>query len=401
MHWYDFLWLIHELYTARYPDLIAIQRRGLLAVKIAQIYALRADFLAPETCKHLAALYRKTTAIPAAQLDQLIATDTPPAFMQAFSDFDRKPIASASIGQVHRATLRSGESVAVKLVKAQYTEQFRRDISAASGVFRVATALYPKLRGVANPVAILREIEKTTTAELDLRNEIQGHARLARIFDNHRSRFDLTRVRSLRTYPELTSERVLVTEWLSGPTLDELMERGELSYDQLLDFFSIQGFCMFAVGTFHGDIHPGNIVLQDKTFIFIDAGYIGVVSDGLRKHLFDFFDALSQWEYRACARHLNEMSSIQLAGRAYDQYEKKLVELYADFKNATVAQVSLTKKMMQTIRLGVLSGMQFEEGMFDIIKSLMYLDGMVLRVNPQAVLLKDMRRFIDDFRAVM
>jgi ubiquinone biosynthesis protein len=75
--------------------------------------------------------------------------------------------------------------------------------------------------------------------------------------------------------------------------------------------------------------------------------------------------------------------------------------LYADFKNTTVAQVSLTKKMMQTIRLGVLSGMQFEEGMFDIIKSLMYLDGMVLRVNPQAVLLKDMRRFIDDFRAVM
>ena len=64
-----------------------------------------------------------------------------------------------------------------------------------------------------------------------------------------------------------------------------------------------------------------------------------------------------------------------------------------------MSQVSLTKKMMQTIRLGVLSGMSFDEGMFDIIKSLMYLDGMVIRANPDAVLLRDMRRFIDDFKA--
>jgi ubiquinone biosynthesis protein len=61
--------------------------------------------------------------------------------------------------------------------------------------------------------------------------------------------------------------------------------------------------------------------------------------------------------------------------------------------------VSLTRKMMDTIRLGVLCGMEFEEGMFDIVKSLMYMDGMVLRVNPQAVLLRDIRPFIEEFKA--
>ena len=65
----------------------------------------------------------------------------------------------------------------------------------------------------------------------------------------------------------------------------------------------------------------------------------------------------------------------------------------------SVGKVSLTQKMMDTIKLGVRSGMEFEEGMFDIIKSLMYMDGMVLRANPNAILLEDLRPFIQEFRA--
>ena len=75
--------------------------------------------------------------------------------------------------------------------------------------------------------------------------------------------------------------------------------------------------------------------------------------------------------------------------------------LYADFDGRTVAEISLTRKMMETIRLGVLSGMTFSQGMYPIVKSLMYLDGMVLRCNPQAVLLKDMGKFIAEFEKAM
>jgi ubiquinone biosynthesis protein len=72
--------------------------------------------------------------------------------------------------------------------------------------------------------------------------------------------------------------------------------------------------------------------------------------------------------------------------------------LYSDFKGKSVKEVSLTKKMMETIKLGVNSGMGFEKGMFSIIKSLMFLDGMVLRCNPNAVLLEDMRQFVSEFK---
>jgi len=214
-------------------------------------------------------------------------------------------------------------------------------------------------------------------------------------------RFDLSHLRFRKVYEELSSEHILVSEFADGPTLDELLTAGKLSYDALLELFHIHGFFMFSIGTFHGDIHPGNIVLQDGRFTFLDTGYIGRVSERMRKNLFYFFAALSEYDYPASARCLNAMAERQIAGEKLASFEKKFLALYADFKGKTVSQVSLTRKMMQTIRLGVLSGMHFDEGMFDIIKSLMYLDGMVIRAKPDATLLKDMRRFIGEFKGLI
>jgi len=254
---------------------------------------------------------------------------------------------------------------------------------------------------VANPVRLLREIEKMTLSELDLRNEAAGARELKSLYEASKDRFDLSHLKFRRVYEELSSENILVTEYADGPTLDQLLTRGELDYDSLLELFHVHGFFMFALGIFHGDIHPGNLVLKDGNFYFLDTGYIGRVPERMRKNLFYFFEALSAYDYAASARCLNAMADRSITGRALADFEKKFLALYADFTGKTVSQVSLTKKMMQTIRLGVLSGMHFDEGMFDIIKSLMYLDGMVIRANPDAVLLQDMRPFIGEFKGLI
>jgi ubiquinone biosynthesis protein len=174
-----------------------------------------------------------------------------------------------------------------------------------------------------------------------------------------------------------------------------------MDYAQLLELFHIHGFYMFCVGTFHGDMHPGNVLLTEGKLCFIDTGYIGHVGPKIRRGLFEFFAALSEYDYPNCAAALNRMSETELTGQVFDTFKGRLVELYADFSGATVAQISLTRKMMQTIKLGVHSGMTFEKGIFAIIRSLMYLDGMVLRCQPDAVLLRDMRRFIGEFEKMV
>lgn len=195
----------------------------------------------------------------------------------------------------------------------------------------------------------------------------------------------------------MSSESVLVSEYINGPTFEVLLSKKELPYDKLLDLFHLHGFFIFGVGTFHGDIHPGNILLDENDRIcFVDYGALGHVGERMRKGLFRFMTALSYYDFAKCAQRLNEMSEVPLRGNDYDNFVGKFLILYDDFEGKTVKEVSLTKKMMDTIKLGVHSGMRFEKGMFSIIKSLMYLDGMVLKCKPDAILMEDMRDFIKE-----
>lgn len=403
MNWIQFGRLIHAIYGrgGRLPDLDWIQGLGLLAVKLGQVHALRIDFLEREKCEHLARLYRRNAVLPAADFQGLLRTHAVPGFLGHFERIEDTALASASVGQVHRARLKDGREVVVKAIKRDVRERFRADVASLRRLFRLAALVYPKLRRVGDPVGILGDIEEYTLSELDLRHEVAGQAALRAIHARHRDTFDLSRLCFAGVHEALCNEHVMVTDFVAGRTFDELLEAGELGYDSLLELFHIHGFCMFCVGTFHGDMHPGNVLLAGDRLCFIDTGYIGHVGPKIRRGLFDFFAALSAGDYPRCAAALNRMSEHELAGAAFDGFRGRFIDLYADFAGTTVAQVSLTRKMMETIRLGVHSGMTFEKGIFAIIRSLMYLDGMVLRCNPDAVLLRDMGRYIGEFERLV
>lgn len=119
------LWLIKELYFKKgLPDLNKIQSLGLLAVKIGQIHALRLDFLSPEKCQHLSTLYRSNNPISVEDVNALIKEQGGDTFRNKFSQIDEKPLATASVGQVYKATLLNGDSVVIKFIKARFKERF-------------------------------------------------------------------------------------------------------------------------------------------------------------------------------------------------------------------------------------------------------------------------------------
>jgi ubiquinone biosynthesis protein len=403
MNWIQFGRLIHSIYGrgGKLPDLDWIQDLGLLAVKLGQVHALRIDFLDREKCEHLARLYRRNATLAPEDFLSLLRASAVPGFFDRFENIDPAALASASVGQVHRARLKDGGDVVIKVIKKNVRAQFIADVASLKRLFRLATFLYPKLRQVGDPVSILGDIEEYTLSELDLRHEVAGQKTLRAIYEQHRGTFDLSRLAFARVHEPLCNENVMVSEFIPGRSFDELLEAGELGYDRLLELFQIHGFYMFCVGTFHGDMHPGNVLLAGEKLCFIDTGYIGQVGPKIRRGLFEFFAALSEYDYPRCAAALNRMSERELAGPAFDTFRGRMLELYAYFTGTTVAQVSLTRKMMQTIKLGVHSGMTFEKGIFAIIRSLMYLDGMVLRCKPDAVLLRDMRRFIGEFEKLV
>jgi ubiquinone biosynthesis protein len=397
-----FIGLLRSIYGKGLPDLDKIQDRGLLAVKIAQHYALRIDFLDEEVCRHLAKLYRQTRPLPAEDVDTLLRSNVDRSWFERVRHLAPTPFASASIGQIHRAELDDGTQVIVKLVKRDFTKSFLKDVRSLRRLLRVALTIYPKLRKVFDPMGILDHIEDYTTAELNLCNEVAGADTLESIRDDYKDRYDLSRMRLPQFYRDLSNEKVLVARLIRGKTFDELLDEGALSYEKLLELFGIHGFYLFGRGVFHGDIHPGNIIVDpDGNLNFVDTGALSRSGERIRRGLFWFFEALSRYDYPECAKRLNDMAEKPIDGTRFDRFRGRFDELYRDFADRTVSEVSLTKKMMDTIKLGVNNGMEFGKGMFPVIKSLMYLDGMVLRCKPDAILLRDMRPFIDGFEKVL
>lgn len=402
MNWINFIRLLRTIYSKQLPNIPFIESQGLLAVKIGQTYALRLDFLPEKNCQHLAQLFRHTDSLAPTSFKTLLDLTVDKNWRKSFLSIDDNPLASASVGQVHRAVLITGEPVVVKLLKRDFVSEFTRDVRSLRSMLKTVLVFYPKLAKVADPMGILDTIEQGTLDELDLRKEAAGQTVLKMITEENSTRFNLSRLFFPKIHTELSGERHMVTQFVEGETFDELLTKGKLPYDELLDLFHMHGFFIFCIGTFHGDIHPGNIIRTPEGKIaFIDTGAISRVGDTMRRGLFNFFDALSAYEYDACAKSLNSMADKGIEGVTFERFKTKFLYLYKDFINATVSQVSLTRRMMETIKLGVNSGMVFERGMYPIIKSLMYLDGMVLRCNPQAVLVRDMRKFIDEFKRVI
>jgi len=398
MNAFQFARLIHAIYgrSKKLPDLDWIQRQGLLAVKLSQMHALRIDFLDPEKCRHLAKLYRQNLPMHPQDLQGMLDEAAPEGFDEQFQSIDDQPIATASVGQVHHGVLSDGREVAIKVVKADVRTEFKADVQSLKRLFSWGTRIYPPLKRVGDPVALLDDVEHYTLSELDLEREVEGQSILRACQESCQSQYDLSDLYFPKIYPELSNRQIMVSEYLSGHTFDELLERGELEYEKVLALFRIHGFFMFCLGVFHGDLHPGNVILSKDRLCFIDTGFIGRLDLRLRMGLYAFFQALANYDYPACAKALNDMSEVRLVDAPYQDFERAFVDLYQVFTHATVSEVSLTKQMMRTIKLGVLHGMRFDKGIFSVIRSLMYMDGMVLRSCPDAVLMRDMKPFLQE-----
>ncbi|MGL4654196.1 AarF/UbiB family protein [Cetobacterium sp.] len=390
--------LIYKIHRNKPPKLEEIEKMGLLAVKISQYYALRADFIDEKTCVYLSKLYEYSYSAQKREIDLAINKDE--WILDALESYENLPFSSASIGQVHIGHLRGNnkerKKVAIKIRKDNFKESFLKDIENAKKIANIILFFYPKLKKVFNPLEVLENIEDGTLKELDFLNEVEGANYLRRLRNENSEKFDLENLYFSNFVESLCSERVVVSNFVEGKSFNILLKEGKLNYSELLKLFKYHTFFMFKLGVFHGDLHPGNIILGENGEItLIDCSTIGKVKSKLRKGLFGFFYYLSRYDYDKAAFYLNEMSEKRLNQKDFGKFSEKFKALYSDFKDSNVSQVSLTKRMMETIKLSINSGMEFEEGMFHVIKSLMYLDGMVLKCNPEVNLMNDIREFTE------
>jgi ubiquinone biosynthesis protein len=391
---------MREILKKKPADLDWIQNQGLLSVKLAQIFALRSDLIGVEKCRQLQQLYQHAASIPSEDVFANLEQRAPSGFFDAFESIEKIPLAAASVGQVHRAKLKTGEEVVIKIIKNQNSKEFRKDVERMRRWLRMFLFFNRKLRRVGNPVALLNHVADYTTRELDLRNEIEGARELEEIKNTISSNFTMDKLRFPKYWVELSNSDILVSEFIAGKSLEDGIENKSLSWDTLLDLFRIHGAYLFGVGTFHGDLHPGNCIIDNNgKFVFIDNGAICHAPSHVHLSLFQFFENLSSNNFQEAFDSLLGLSSTPLDSNDLDKYYRKMNEIYDGFQNQTVGEKSLTRIMMQTVQAAVeKAGADFGEEAFPIIRALMYLDGLVLRTHPDVKLIESMGPYLEEFR---
>ncbi len=397
-----FLRFFRQLKGKKPVDVNKIQSMGLLAVKLGQIFALRPDLIEPERCIELQQLYSRGATIPLEDSQKLLERFAPEGFIGNFESFEKEPFAAASIGQIHRGVLKDGTKVVVKIIKADFEESFKRDVRRMKRWITIGLFFRRKLRKVGNPIGLLAHIEDYTLRELDLTNEISGRNNLIEKAKEIEIHFPMPKLRFPKMWQELSNSHVLVMEEITHPTLEQHLEKGTLSWPELLELFRIHGAFMFGIGTFHGDLHPGNAMMDDEgNFVFIDTGAICNAPDHVRNALFGFFYFLAKGELRNAYDAMLTMADVQPTGKTLQTYYDSMGALYDGFVGTSVSEVSLTEQMMKTVKAAVLAGCSFGEEAFPIIRSLMYMDGMVLKGHPQVDLISSMGPYLDEFSVLI
>jgi ubiquinone biosynthesis protein len=378
-------------------DATKIEGMGLLAVKIAQMYAIRADLLGPEKTAKLNGFYEEATPMAAGEFLAAVKREAPAKFWEELAHLDEKPLAVASLGQVHRGRLKDGTEIVVKVLRRDHAAEFQKDVAAVRMLAKTSLFFYPPLQRLADPLGTLETIRRTTVTEMDLLAEASGTAALARLRDEGMPTLPhLEKLSFPRIFVELSNREFLVSEFVNAPTVRKLLKEKRFTYENLLLLFRIHGYFLFHQGQFHGDFHPGNVFYRDDRFWFIDNANVESVPREFSCGLLAFMVALGEKRIEDAARAIEALSVKPLPDAR--KFREAFAKLYEGFGTRPVGEESLTMQMMNTIRMAVEMGLQFPEGAFPVIKSLMYLDGMAISCAPEKFLLEDVAQYAGDFR---
>ena len=258
---------------------VAFERLGGAYVKIGQLLSTRIDILPPNYVRELEKLQDR---VPPQPLEELL--EHYGGLREKFSYIDPEPIGSGSVAQVHKALLKDGTSVALKVIRPQAERLIKRDVSALKLLVKLAS-LFPAVREFKIP-QILSEFERMLLSELDLSTEA-AYMELFRKFSEKEPKLYVPKV-----FWEATSSRYLTTEFLEGEKLSSGLFRQFPEKDRkeiAASFVRIVNRMVFELGVFHGDLHPGNVFfLPNGKFGFVDFGIVGRLSPDALSEFFLF-----------------------------------------------------------------------------------------------------------------
>ena len=370
-----------------------LEEAGVTFVKFGQLMSTRDDLLPPEFITELQSLQDQVAPVPWPLVEELLAAELGAPVGQVFTRFEQKPLAAASIGQVHRATLHSGEQVVVKVQRPGITAVVDRDLDI---ILRLAASLERRAAWAHDlgAVDLAHDFAAALREELDFRVEARNLTTITASSALHRSS---DRVRLPKLYGDFTTRRVLVMELLDGVPLGRAdaviaergLDRAELART-LLRCLLRQ---IMVDGVFHDDPHPGNIlVLADGQLALLDFGSVGHLDTQLQGALQSLLLAIDQRDPAAFRDALLEIidDSPDIDVRSL---ERSLGRLMA--RNLSPGLIPDAEAFAGIFRIVSVYGVTVPPEIAMVFRTLATLQGTLARLAPGFDIIRESQRFSD------
>jgi ubiquinone biosynthesis protein len=279
---------------------LALEELGPTFVKFGQIASTRTEMLPPELIDELKKLQDHAKPLPFSEI-RLVLEENCPDLDDWFCEIDEKPVASASLAQVHSAVLKDGTRVALKIQRPGIVEIIETDIGVLQSLVERIENVFPETR-LYNPVGMVDDFSQQIVKELDFTRDARNAERMTRNFRNEPG------IRFPKIFWEFSSPQVLVMEFIEGVRIDDPDAITAMGLDP--HEIGVRGFgaymkMIFEDGFFHGDPHPGNLlVTKEGDIVFLDFGIVGILRPEKRQNFTNLLFALVNEDIELLLRSL-------------------------------------------------------------------------------------------------
>ena len=358
---------------------MAFEELGPTYIKLGQVLSTRPDLVPADFLNELAKLQDEVPPFPFSEAKEAIESEFRRPLAELFAEVEEYPLASASIGQVHKARLKDGEAVAVKFQRPGIQKIIEVDLEI---MLHLATLAERHVREfqIHQPVKIVEEFARTLEKEIDYHIEATHMERIARQF------LDQPHVYIPAVFREFTTSRILTTELIEGIKISKIEKLVAAGLDKKLIAERIVGLVFkqaFDHGFFHADPHPGNIfVLADNVICLVDFGMMGLVDRTTREAFVDLIDSVV---------HQNEVKTTEvlLNLTAWDQQpdiralEREVSDFMGRHLYKPLKDMEIGKLLQDLIHLTLRFRLRIPPDIFLMIKALSAVEGVGRTLDPE------------------
>ncbi len=375
----------------------ALEELGPIFVKFGQMLSTRQDLLPEDVAKELQLLQDRVPPFCGEHATRIVEKALGQPVAELFARFDSTPLASASVAQVHTATLNSGEEVVVKVIRPGIGRVIRQDVSLLYMLAQLVHKVWPDGRRL-RPVEVVAEYEKTVFDELDLRKEAGNASQLKRNFEGS----------SILYVPEVhweyTHRDVMVMERIYGVPISDMAALQAQNTDlKLLAERGVEIFFtqVFRDSFFHADMHPGNIFVshntpEDPQYIALDCGIVGSLTPEDQSYLARNFLAFFKRDYRQVAQlHLD--SGWVPPDTNVNEFEGAIRSVCEPVFGKPLKEISFGQVLLGLFQTARRFNMEVQPQLVLLQKTLLNIEGLGRQLYPDLDLWQTAKPFLENW----